>query len=101
MIFSQLNVNKMSTHSELTLDKFINDLDISAIALQETGSWIPSTGIFQGRKVYQNTTVSTDKIAEVALIIKEALKPEPIDVLRNDELDAVFMCNIIYDMYKY
>ena len=73
MIFSQLNIAKMSVHSELVLDKFLNDQNITAIALQETGCWSPSAGMFQGRKIYKNKTDMSSVISGVALVLHESL----------------------------
>ena len=83
----------MSIHSELALDKFVYDQNIMAIALQETGCWNPSKGIFQGRKIFQSKTDATSNSAGVALVIHNSLKPEQIEDITDDKIDAIW-CQI-------
>ena len=88
MIFSQVNISKMSSHSEVALQKFINDQNISLIALQETGKWKPTDGFFIDKQIIQNKCIN-DQMG-VAIIADKNLSPEHLDNIEDDSVDAVW-----------
>ena len=94
MIFSQLNISKMSVHSELSLQKFIHDQDIKLMALQETGCWKPTDGFFGDNVVMKKDTTSRNNpnLRGVALIVHKDLLPETVDIGGTD-VDAIW-CQI-------
>ena len=81
----------MSPHSEIALQKFIHDHSISLMALQETGNWMPTNGLYSKQKVIQNKCINDQ--AGVALIVDKKLNPEHIDTIEDDTVDAVW-CQI-------
>ena len=92
MRFGQLNISKMSSHSESSLNKFIVEQNLSLMALQETGPWVQSDGLFRSYKIIQsNSSWKVSKgMSGVSLVIKDSLKPEKIDELDDELIDAVW-----------
>ena len=89
-MFCQLNVCKISKHSEIVIDKFMADKNIKLLAAQETGAWIPSPKMFTSFKIFQNKSSADSNLAGVALIIDKALVPEHIAELSEDNVDAIW-----------
>ena len=90
-LYSEVNKNiisKMSPHSEIALQKFIHDHSISLMALQETGNWLPTNGLYSKQKVIQNKCINDQ--AGVALIVDKKLNPEHIDTIEDDTVDAAW-----------
>ena len=92
--FGQLNISKLSTHSELALSNFLETQGISLMALQETGPWEPLPDLFRNYSIYQNNLSNTNNLAGVALVIDNNLYPEEIADLGSSEVDAIW-CQII------
>ena len=88
MIFGQLNISRMSTHSEAALQSFIYERGISLIAIQETGVWNPSDGFFTNKAIIKNKL--NDNLSGVALIAENSLFPEHLDALDDDSVDAIW-----------
>jgi len=93
MIFSQLNIAKMSSNSELCLQKFIHDHRIQLMAIQESGCWEPTKEFFKDYTIIQNDISGKNNLRGVALIVKNDLLPEPVDIGDTSYLDTVW-CQI-------
>ena len=94
MIFSQLNISKMSIQTEIVTSHFMYTNGISLIALQETGNWNPSQEAFPGCKIFQNNTDNNSispSISGVALVANNFLQPEIITQLIDPDIDAVWV----------
>lgn len=89
-MFCQLNVCKISRHSEVVIDKFMADRNIKLLAAQETGTWIPTPTLFTPYKIFQNKSSADPNLAGVALIIDKALNPEHIAELSENNVDAIW-----------
>ena len=100
MIFSQLNVSKMSKQSEMAIDHFMHDNKISSMALQETGTWTPSASAFKGRKIFSKSPDIQLGTSGVALIFDQSLSPETIDELTNSDVDAIW-CQVKISGVRY
>ena len=100
MIFSQLNVSKMSKQSEMAIDHFMHDNKIFSMALQETGTWTPSTSSFKGKKIFSNTPDIQLGTSGVALIFDKRLSPEIIDELTDSDVDAIW-CQVKISGIRY
>ena len=92
-LFGQLNISKMSNHSELALSNFLDRHNVSLLAVQETGHWTPTLSLFDKYLICQNTTQPTSMLSGVALIIDKKFKPEIVDSLNSDKVDTVW-CQI-------
>ena len=90
MIFSQLNISKMSSNSELSVQKFIHDQGIHLMALQETGCWDKTKGLFTDSLIIQNDISCNTSLKGVALIVKKALLPEKVDIENPSDFDAIW-----------
>ena len=93
MIFSQLNISKMSNNSELCLQKFIHEQNIHLLALQETGCWKATNAFFQDSVIFQNDISGKTNLRGVALIVKKSLLPEKVDMEDSCEFDVTW-CQI-------
>ena len=95
LLFGQLNIAKMSTHSELALANFIYEQNIALLALQETGHWdiSSSTSLFKNYQIFVNTNKPTENLSGVGLIIDKKLKPELVSELMSDKVDNAW-CQI-------
>ena len=93
MIFSQLNISKMSKNSELCLQKFIHDQSIQLMALQETGCWNVTGGFFKDSMIIQNDMSGKNNLRGVALLIKKSLLPEKVEIEESCDFDVVW-CQI-------
>ena len=91
MTFSQLNVSKVSTQTEIVLDRYMYTEGISLLALQETGCWQPSSDMFEGCKVFQNKHNTSSNLYGVAIIASKDLQPEVIDDLSDPTIDAIWI----------
>ena len=90
MIFSQLNISKMSSNSELSVQKFIHDQGIHLMALQETGCWDKTKGLFTDSLIIQNDISCKTSLKGVALIVKKTLLPEKVDFEEPSDFDAIW-----------
>ena len=92
LIAGQINISKMSLHSEVAVDKFIADHGIKLLAVQETGSWTASAHSFNNMRIIQNKTNTNDNpdLSGVALLVDKTLYPEHIDALDDDDIDGVW-----------
>ena len=93
MIFSQLNISKMSNNSELCLQKFIHEQCIQLLALQETGCWKATNAFFKDSVIIQNDPSGKTNLKGVALIVKKSLLPEKVDMEESCEFDVIW-CQI-------
>ena len=82
---SQINIDRLSTHSAIALDKFISNNNIDIIALQEVGSTQPADDIFHGKKFFYHCGAKG-----VGLAVGTKLKPELISDLADPAIDATF-----------
>ena len=82
---SQVNIDGLSKHSKIALDKFIHDNNVDIIALQEVGSNQPTEDIFTKKKFFYHYGVKG-----VGLGISTKLKPEKVADLNNSDIDATF-----------
>ena len=80
MVFSQLNISKMSSNSELSLQKFLHEQEIHLMALQETGCWEPTDGLFNDKIIFRNNIVGNNTLKGVAIIAKKTLCPEAVQI---------------------
>ena len=90
MIFSQLNISKMSSNSELSVQKFIHDQGIHLMALQETGCWDKTKGLFTDSLIIQNDISGKTSLKGVALIVKKTLLPVKVDIEEPSDFDAIW-----------
>ena len=95
-LFGQLNISKMSKHSELALSRFMFNQDVYLFALQETGHWDPDLTLFGNHKVFLNTPTPTEHLSGVALVINNKLQPEEIGDLSSADTDTVW-CQIKFN----
>ena len=86
----QLNVDGLSSHCKTAMDNFITDNGVEILALQEVGKSTVPTDSFVGK-----TTFSAHCVRGVALSISKKFKPQLIQELESDEIDAIFsLCSI-------
>ena len=93
IIFGQINISKMSPHSELALSQFVFNHNIHLLAVQETGHWDPDCKLFANYTIFVNTNSPTSSLSGVGLIVKNCLQPEAVKVLQSDDSDTIW-CQI-------
>ena len=91
MTFCQLNVSKVSTQTEMVLNRYMYTEDISLLALQETGCWQPSSDMFEGYSIFQNKDDPRSDLYGVAIVANKELQPEIIDELSDPTIDAIWI----------
>ena len=86
----QINIDGLSPHSSLAIDKYIADNDIKILAIQETGkSTVPCD------QFTNMLTSSCNNGRGVALVVSPNLDPQVITDLQSSETDAVaVLCSI-------
>ena len=82
---SQVNIDGLSKHSTIALDKFISNNKIDIIALQEVGSNQPADDVFNNKKFFYHHGVKG-----VGLGINTKFKPEKVADLSCPDIDATF-----------
>jgi hypothetical protein len=97
MLFGQLNIAKMSTHSELALSRFMYTENMALMALQETGHWDVSSSLFRNHSIFLNTNLPTPNLSGVGLVIDKKLKPESVTELNKADTVDIVWCQIILE----
>ena len=93
IIFGQINISKMSPHSELALSQFVFNHNIHLLAVQETGHWDPDCHLFANYTIFVNTNSPTSSLSGVGLIVKNCLQPEAVKALQSADSDTLW-CQI-------
>lgn len=91
-IFSacQLNIDGLSPHSTIAVNKFIKDKNVTLLALQEVGKTIPSVDIFPGM-----LTFGVSNVRGVSLSIAKEHLPHHVPEIEDKNVDAVsVLCSI-------
>ena len=81
----QINIDGLSKHSTIALDKFISDHSIDILALQEVGSTRPNDDIFIKKTFYYSYAARG-----VGLAVSNTLRPDLVPELIDSEVDATF-----------
>ena len=84
----QININGLSSHCLLALDKYIDEHEIDILALQETGFMGNGTVKFTNRITLGNS--QHDSCSGVLLSIKRHLNPTLIQELMSEDVDCVW-----------
>ena len=90
-IFSQVNIDGLSNHSKLALDKFIFNNNISLVALQETKlnqSQLDSLGNFKNLESF--FVPKLDHTYGVGLLISPLLLPQRVKDLEEPDCDIIW-----------
>ena len=88
---AQININGLSNHSQIALERFIEVHEISLMALQEvkiTKDKISSVTLSGGMQKFLSP--KTDKTSGVGLLIHSNLRPQRMQNLEEPDLDIVW-----------
>ena len=86
----QINIDGLSDHSKLAIDKYISDNSIEILALQEVGANLPEEEIFSNVESSWHYGCHG-----VGLSINPKFKPQPVKDLSSAGIDSVFsLCTI-------
>ena len=86
----QINVDGLSSHSQIAIDRYISENRTDILALQEVGHTHPEEEIF-------SNMLSSWHVGchGVGISVNPKLNPQPVIELSNPEIDSVFcLCNI-------
>ena len=87
----QININTLSSHCHMAVDKYIHDRNIDVLALQEVGfnSITNGSNIFTNRATFMNA--KNENCSGVLLSIAHEMEPAKIQELMAPNLDCVWV----------